>query len=406
MASIFAKPSAHQQRQPSKSSSASSSSIAPAHRVAVPSTKDAVHPALRSQSPVGGPAAPINLSTSALPPDVKRRTSAVHSRPSSVSGIAEGIGNLNRWSQSTGSSKSSANAHNRRNSFARRLSGSFGSFGGLNLSQSPPRTRNLLNKTADSPGNSPQRNSFKVPRNLSSMQLPPVLTLPSLSQAVELVDTPSTCPTVTPATVELLTPSTAMSKTPDYFGDRWSNRSPQRQGKGLPRSPAAPLLNSPAANRGVSRNGLNTAIEHSSSTLNGSPNHPRGLSHEAFRNREQQPRSGPHLGHDELGKDNGGTEGDSSTSSVPSQRENGRRRKLPSQKAMLSKALQKANHAVLLDRAENYEGAMDAYGEACDLLLQVMLRSSGDEDRKKLEEIVSTLQSYNVVVSFSTNRPH
>ena len=56
---------------------------------------------------------------------------------------------------------------------------------------------------------------------------------------------------------------------------------------------------------------------------------------------------------------------------------------------MLSKALQKANHAVLLDNAQNFEGAMDAYADACALLQQVMTRSSGDEDRKKLEAVVS-----------------
>jgi len=56
---------------------------------------------------------------------------------------------------------------------------------------------------------------------------------------------------------------------------------------------------------------------------------------------------------------------------------------------MLSKALQKANTAVLLDNAQNFEGAMQAYTEACALLQQVMTRSSGDDDRRKLEAIVS-----------------
>ncbi|KAF2088669.1 hypothetical protein K490DRAFT_39646 [Saccharata proteae CBS 121410] len=54
---------------------------------------------------------------------------------------------------------------------------------------------------------------------------------------------------------------------------------------------------------------------------------------------------------------------------------------------MLSRALQKANTAVLLDNAQNFEGAMEAYGDACKLLQQVMLRSSGDDDRRKLEAI-------------------
>ncbi|KAG0652366.1 hypothetical protein D0Z07_1120 [Hyphodiscus hymeniophilus] len=57
---------------------------------------------------------------------------------------------------------------------------------------------------------------------------------------------------------------------------------------------------------------------------------------------------------------------------------------------MLSKALQKANTAVLLDNAQNFEGAMEAYAEACVLLQQVMLRSSGDDDKRKLEAIRNT----------------
>jgi hypothetical protein len=61
----------------------------------------------------------------------------------------------------------------------------------------------------------------------------------------------------------------------------------------------------------------------------------------------------------------------------------------PSQKAMLSKALAKANTAVQLDNAQNYEGARESYTEACNLLQQVLARTTGEEDRKKLEAIVS-----------------
>jgi hypothetical protein len=57
---------------------------------------------------------------------------------------------------------------------------------------------------------------------------------------------------------------------------------------------------------------------------------------------------------------------------------------------MLSKALQKANTAVLLDNAQNYEGALEAYGDACDLLLQVMERTSGAADKQKLDAIRDT----------------
>lgn len=66
-----------------------------------------------------------------------------------------------------------------------------------------------------------------------------------------------------------------------------------------------------------------------------------------------------------------------------------------SQKAMLSKALQKANTAVLLDNAANFEGAMEAYTDACQLLQLVMLRSNGgDEERLKLQEIVGSHISF------------
>lgn len=59
-----------------------------------------------------------------------------------------------------------------------------------------------------------------------------------------------------------------------------------------------------------------------------------------------------------------------------------------SQKAMLSRALQKANTAVQLDNAQNFEGARQAYGEACELLQHVLQRTSADEDKRKLEAIV------------------
>lgn len=67
-----------------------------------------------------------------------------------------------------------------------------------------------------------------------------------------------------------------------------------------------------------------------------------------------------------------------------------RAQKNPSQKAMLSRALQMANTAVQLDNAQNFEGARNAYAEACDLLQQVLDRTPGDEDKRKLETIVGS----------------
>jgi hypothetical protein len=67
--------------------------------------------------------------------------------------------------------------------------------------------------------------------------------------------------------------------------------------------------------------------------------------------------------------------------------------KASSQKAMLSRALQKANTAVQLDNAQNFEGARQAYHEACDLLQHVLQRTTADEDKRKLEAIRRTYTS-------------
>ena len=59
-------------------------------------------------------------------------------------------------------------------------------------------------------------------------------------------------------------------------------------------------------------------------------------------------------------------------------------------KAMLAKALQRANTAVLLDNAQNYEGALESYNDACNLLQMVMERTSAEDDRRKLDAIKLT----------------
>ncbi|KAK3062152.1 hypothetical protein LTS18_004728, partial [Coniosporium uncinatum] len=83
-------------------------------------------------------------------------------------------------------------------------------------------------------------------------------------------------------------------------------------------------------------------------------------------------------------------QGEDDRSSTPSHQ---RDRREKDKKAMLSRALQKANTAVLLDNAQNFEGAADAYMDACQLLKQVMLRTSGEDDRRKLDAIRVTYQN-------------
>ncbi len=60
----------------------------------------------------------------------------------------------------------------------------------------------------------------------------------------------------------------------------------------------------------------------------------------------------------------------------------------PSQKAMLLMAHQKAETAVSLDNAQNFERAMQFYSEACTLLQKVVEQRSEGEDQQKLQAIV------------------
>lgn len=104
-------------------------------------------------------------------------------------------------------------------------------------------------------------------------------------------------------------------------------------------------------------------------------------------NPDQDSSHGSHLhSHDITASGSSVEEGPSLS---PNKQNKSQHKRAQSQKNMLSKALQKANTAVLLDNAANFEGAMDAYNDACYLLQLVMLRSNGGEDEKlKLQEIV------------------
>lgn len=344
---------------------------------------------LRPQSPneakAGGGA---KLRKGSLSPENPRPTAGGHSRPGSIGGIKEGVGNLNRWSQSTTSSRSSI-SHKRRNSFSRRLSfggsGSISSLAGFAVSQSP-QSRNALTKQHPSPGNSPRRQPPNPPAvHHPATVLPPLATFPSLTIITSDGDSPSSAASGTPATAELLTTPT------DYFGNKWAGPSPPTRRSSTKRTVTArsPLgvpssSRTPTASPGVDAGAAST------------PSEP------AWRQGSAIPAAGPvdevyssqtsHSRHREnAGKGSGSTEAESSASSMRSNREGRRRHKPPSQKAMLSKALQKAHTAVLLDNAQNFEGAMDAYRDACALLRQVMQRSSGEEDKKKLEAIVSSI---------------
>ena len=387
MASVAKPPT--QQRQGSRPNSASSSSVITVQRASSIIARNGPHSTvttLRSQSPSDANIIPTKLTGRTLSPETsKRRSSALYTRPESGNGFREGVGNLNRWSQSTASSKNSA--HNRRSSFSKRLSGSFGSFGGFAGGQTPPPNAAFSTRGRPSPQKSPPALAKISPPSKPPPTLPPIVTLSSLSQAVDAADSPSTATTATPATADLISP---FNHQRDYFGDGWSSRSPTKSMAGT-KPPA--LSHSFRANK-PSPIKVDNSI--SSGTL-GPPESvysPRTASRLRHASRRIS-QNGYHRHRDDVSKGSGTTEGESSASDNRARADRVQKRKAPSQKAMLSKALQKAHHAVTLDQHSNFEGAMYAYQDACALLQKVMIRSSGIEDREKLDAVVSQRPSTN-----------
>ena len=393
-----------QPRQSSRPSSTSTSSIITVQRAASLSSRNGAHPplsGLRSQSPNEAFALPTPFSARTLSPEPNRRASAIYPRSDSGHGVREGIGNLNRWSQSTVSSKSSSN-HNRRSSFSKRLSGSFGSFGTLGSAQpSPSPNAKGAPRARPSPRGSPEGPPQRAPPTQPPPVLPPIVTLTSLSQAVDAADTPSTIATVTPATADLLPEDSFVSSEPDYFGNNWKARSPSKAKGAVQRRAAFSPNARPISPKRVQFENSSTHPSSGSASEQAiSAYSDRGRYQAQHRNRRRTSGSGHSRHREEPNRGSGGTEGESSASPARNNRARDHRRKIPSQKAMLSKALQKANHAVTLDNAQNFEGAVDAYTDACALLQQVMQRSSGDDDRRKLEAVVSSKsRSYHHLMS-------
>ncbi|KXL44879.1 MAG: hypothetical protein FE78DRAFT_414899 [Acidomyces sp. 'richmondensis'] len=324
---------------------------------------------MRSQSPGELSLIALRLGRDHIAEDHKRRKSiAVES---SGPGEGEGLNNLNRWSHSTNSSTASIGITRRSRS----------SSGVAPQSQSNHQFSQIGTETGleHSPRSSPHRqgqNSRPDSRNNlyspkggvdgvrarpsrpdlfanSLTALPPLHITPSLTDPND-TESPSTIATVaTPSTHS----SYSHSYTNDYFGeDGMSPRSAAKNKKPvLIRNYTAPM----------------SQFSHQSLQYG------EDLQQEQWHRREQtsEPR-------DHVSRPSG--IGESHTGHKRSKTREVREK---DKKAMLSKALQQANTAVLLDNAQNFEGALEAYTDACRLLQQVMDRSSGADDKRKLEQI-------------------
>ncbi|KAK4191019.1 hypothetical protein QBC35DRAFT_520953 [Podospora australis] len=294
------------------------------------------------------------------PPHHKRG----HSRSSS-GGLSDGFRNLNRWSASTTSSRASNLADFTRRVSTELLGGAFGS-PGRKFHKSKPSTSSAASPrsggfTATSvPSIEPPA---QAPAPIPEFQalLPPISTGPSLEDEVFETNVLGKSPLPIERPKRIARPNEEPSSDWDgipYVVEEDPGSSSHQRGT-AEQQPHGPVfeLTAPEITMPYTQN-----VE------------PRGHS----RNRS----AGANRSVD--------TTGSSRSRERESQRERERAGRPPSQKAMLSKALEKANTAVQLDNVQNFEAARRAYAEACGVLQQVLKRTAGEEDRRKLEAIHET----------------
>src|SRR5271155_2801806 len=282
--------------------------------------------------------------------------------------------NINRWSHSSTSTTSDIDndqAWQRRSSPSRRLSA------GQNYMASSMATFNQGTDLDYRPrsGQSPNPSLRKeYPPNSRLPPNPPRLNTTPFHTANEWTSATPSTGTATPLTAEVLATSTSG----DYFGETWTERSHEMSQMGVDSGKKLAIHYAIASSQ-------RRAAGPGQETANGDSRLPP--------QRQASPgasRTG-HARHREFSaKGSMDTTTGSSFSSTRRDQSRNRGRRSPTQKSMLSKALAKANTAVLLDNAQNFEGAIEAYTEACDLLQQVTARSSGLDDKKKLSAIQTT----------------
>ncbi|KAL2265070.1 hypothetical protein VTJ83DRAFT_7580 [Remersonia thermophila] len=266
-----------------------------------------------------------------------------HSRSDSGGSLSDTLRNLNRWSVSTTSSRASSLAE-----FTRRVSAEI-------LGYRSPSRRPRPSPGGSSPRSSPRRDDRQSP---TSAPVPPLQSLPRISTG------PSLAHEVLQLNLARFSPTPEESDR-EPVQDGASRQEPATRSQEAPQEfshhPGA-LADSPDM----------MSITHESAAMSythnghpgGHPRAPAGSSEGAASNRSSRDRS---------------RDGD--------RRRQGRG---SSQRGILARALETARTAVRLDNAGNPEGARRAYAEACAVLQQVLLRTSFEEDRRRLEDIHQT----------------
>ena len=283
-----------------------------------------------------------------------------HSRSSSTGGLSDTFRNLNRWSASTTSSRASHLADFTRRVSAEILGAAFHASPGKKLHKSRPST------SGDSPRSSlAPRNRTGSPA-AAAAAVPPLQSLPRISTGPSLEH-------------EVLESNVLRGR---------HSPLPERAGYD-PQQPSEDYGAVWDAHSGAPQEEHGLSL-HYANHPGPPPRAPDMISHESSIMYTQNGQAAKGHSRSRSTGAKGSADTTVSSRSRDKDRERGDRgNKPPSQKAMLSKALAKANTAVQLDNAQNFEGARRAYAEACAVLQQVLLRTSGEEDRRKLEAIVS-----------------
>ncbi|EME42227.1 hypothetical protein DOTSEDRAFT_73142 [Dothistroma septosporum NZE10] len=288
----------------------------------------------------------------------RRRSVAIDPSVDQHGNGLDGVGALNRWSHSTTSSVAS-NARRNRSSSGAVLASLVGH--AFSPRQKPltavgaspkssPRKRNVASNSSDLTGSPDRSRRTSRIHNLSGQltALPPLHTTPALTDPND-TESPSTTQTVS-------TPSTHQPYTQtEHFED-----------------------NDVLSSYGMAKTKRVVMVRNNTAPMQ--VNHSRAAGSDS---QETLKNNSSSLQPDDSSKRRLKTADDVNGHRRPRNRERSEKDK----KTMLSKALQKANTAVLLDNAQNYEGALEAYGDACTLLMQVMDRTSGEDDKCKLDAI-------------------
>lgn len=311
------------------------------------------------------PASSLSLS----PPQFNSR----HVRSNSTAGIDDGSRTLNRWSLSSASTRrqsiDSVVLH-------AQISAQYQSLASAARGATPTRKLQKQRPTpTSSPGPSRARRASPSPAPIAPFaSLPPIVALPPLEAEIPAPPASPPLEVVYPPRRESLLVTSHEIFNSRLLSTSGNNNTHQFASNGR-RASVATMMYVERNGSGVPPPQLQQQQQQQAQQFQLQP-----------QQQQQQQQPPPH----QKGHTRSRSHANGSNDTSASRGSKDRSSRQPSQKAMLSQALEKANAAVQLDNSRNFTGARFAYAEACDLLHQVLQRTNGEDDRKKLEAISKT----------------